>query len=110
MPYIWIMYLLLLVFLLHTYRTAYGTRIYYFYKPECKFCKELKPAWRLFSDTCSWTMTVPVEIDISQSCNDKLKKNFNFKTVPHIVKVKNDTREIYDGERTSENILEWSKK
>ncbi len=109
MPYLWIMYLLLIVFLLHTYRKAYGTRIYYFYKDECKHCKKLQPSWDLFSASCSWTMTVPVEIDCDVEKNQKMRDDFGAKTVPHLVKVSGDSRETYSGDRTTEDILKWSK-
>ena len=103
------MYLILFIFLLHTYRKAYGTRVYYFYKDECPHCKKMQSAWDLFASSCSWTMTVPVEVDCNIPSNQKLRDDFNATTVPHIVKVRNDTREKFEGERTSEKILEWSK-
>ena len=109
MPYLWLMYLLLLVFLLHTYRKAYGTRVYYFYKDTCPHCVKMQSTWDLFSSTCSWSMVVPVPIDCTNG-NQNLRDDFGAETVPFIVKVKGDTREKYTGDRTTEDLLAWSKK
>ena len=104
------MYLMLIIFLLHTYRKAYGTRVYYFYKDTCPHCKKMQSAWDLFSSSCSWSMVVPIEIDCSIESNQKIRDDFDALTVPHIVKVCNDKREKFEGDRTSEAILSWSKK
>ena len=99
-----------IIFLLHTYRKAYGTRVYYFYKDKCPYCKKMQSAWDLFTSSCSWTMIVPIKIDCSVESNQKLRDDFGAKTVPHIVKVYGDKREKFEGERTSEEILSWAKK
>lgn len=109
MPYKWIIITLLLLFACYTYRKAYGTRVYYFYKDACPHCVKLKPAWDLFTSACAWSMVVPMEINCDGK-NQGMRDNFGASTVPHIVKVVNDVREVYGGNRTTENILEWVKK
>lgn len=108
MPYTYIILTILLILACITYRKAYGTRIYYFYKDECPHCKKIRPAWDLFVSACSWSMITPIEIECTGK-NQGQRDNFGAKTVPHIVKVKKDLREIYKGDRTSEDILAWSK-
>lgn len=98
----------LLIFSLYTYRKAYGTRIYYFYKDSCPHCKKIRPAWDLFTASVSWSLITPIEIDCDGK-NQKLRDNFGAKTVPYIVKVIDDAREVYKGDRLTENILAWSK-
>ena len=110
MPYKWAVYTLILIYLCSIYRKANGTRIYYFYKDACPHCVKLKPSWNLFTSACAWSLTVPVEINCDNKKNQSIRDNFHAKTVPHIVKVINDVREVYSGNRTSEDILEWSKK
>ena len=109
MKYRLVVIILVLLFAYYTYKTAYGTRVYYFYKDSCQHCAKLSPAWDLFASSCAWSMITPIKINCEKK-NQGMRDNFDAKTVPHIVKVRNDIREIYKGDRTSSDILEWSKK
>jgi glutaredoxin len=82
--------------------------IYWFMKPECKFCIEMKPEWNKVENKLCASGIIYKTIDITDSKHKYLKDNFEFKTVPYIVKINNNgTREVFDGERKCDDIIGW---
>lgn len=104
-----ILYVIILVLVVALYNTATScsTKIYWFHKPNCKFCKEMAAEWKKVAAKAKNKYCVK-EIDLSLPEYAKMKKNFEIKTVPQIVKVKEDgCRYFYYGDRKSKDILEW---
>jgi len=102
--YVGLIVLILLVFL---YKKAYETTVYWFHRPGCPACEKMKVEWSLFVKTAPWLTNV-VAVDTTDSTNDELASNFEFTTVPHIVKVCGNIRTVYSGKRTASSISEWA--
>jgi glutaredoxin len=88
-------------------KSSNNVKIYWFYKPNCKFCKKMEDEWK----TVELKITdkyCAIKIDVSKPEYFKMRKNFDVKTVPQIVKVDNiGNRYMYDGKRDHKKILEW---
>jgi hypothetical protein len=83
-------------------------KIYLFYKPDCDKCKDLKLDWAKIENKLKNTTLSPIQINISEPENIKLKKNFNIEKVPSVVKVfNNGIRIVFNGNNNYNDIMEW---
>ena len=102
--------IVVLLFMLHSIKNNEKkgmTKIYWFHKPKCKYCKEMEGEWKKVETKICNKYNVK-KIDLSLPENAKMKKNFEIKTVPQIVKITSDgCRYFYEGERKAKDILEW---
>jgi glutaredoxin len=86
-------------------------KIYYFMRDDCKYCIEMKDAWDKVELKLQNSRILCKKININEPKYKNIKDNFNFKTVPHIVKIYNDgTRNVFEGERTGDEIIAWAYK
>ena len=106
--YIYLLVIVLLLLVYYLWNQSNNLKVYYFMKPECKYCKEMADEWeKVENKLCSSGITYKC-IDITEPRYKKIKDNFNFKTVPHIVKINNNgTRDVFDGKRKSDEIIAW---
>ena len=104
--YLFIVFLLLLIYYL--WNQSNEIKMYYFYKPDCKYCKEMTEDWNHVEKKLCGSGILYKKFDITDPRFKKIKYNFNVKTVPHIVKInKNGTRNIFDGKRKCDDIISW---
>ena len=86
------------------------TRVYWFHRNGCPACMKMKAEWEKFENMTNASMVKTIRVETTDPRNHFLAENFGVSTVPHIVKVKNDVREVFTGDRTAGQILAWSKK
>lgn len=87
--------------------------LYWFHRPSCPYCVEMKDAWRGVENHLTNTNIKTEKIDIGKSDNIRhamLKNQYNVQSVPTIIKEYADgTHDKYDGARTTKDIIAWSK-
>jgi hypothetical protein len=66
--------------------------------------------WAMFESSTYFGMIKAISVDTTKSENEAIAADFGIDTVPAIVKVEDDMRTMYTGERTAVAILDWSKK
>ena len=104
--YVW--FLLLIGIIYYLWNQNECLKVYYFMRDDCKFCKEMKDEWSKVETEIQNTKILCKKININDAKYKNIKDNFNFKTVPHIVKIYNDgTRDVFEGDRTSTEIIAW---
>jgi|SaaInlV_165m_DNA_1040744.scaffolds.fasta_scaffold36089_3 thiol-disulfide isomerase/thioredoxin len=83
-------------------------KVYWFYKPGCPHCDEMKEEWVAVEKKLSGSLIDVIKINTSDSKYDSFKKNFKVSTVPQITKVKpNGLRYNFNGKRKAEDIVGW---
>jgi hypothetical protein len=106
--YIYLLVVVLLVLVYYLWNQSNNLKVYYFMKPECKYCNEMADEWKTVENKLSGSGITCKRIDITEPRYKKIKDNFNFKTVPHIVKINNNgIRDVFDGNRKSDEIITW---
>lgn len=104
-------YIVAIIVSMYIIRLAFGTKVYIFHSETCPACTATMPEWNKFQDRLGITsLIIPVKIDIDRHSNKTLTDDFAIESVPTIVKIKDDVRMYYDGERTADAILDWAKK
>lgn len=101
-----IVILILLTFVF--YNWWYHRKVYWFYSPGCPHCSNMRHEWDNFKIKCMLTTIQPIEIDTTDPENELISNDFGVQGVPHIVKLVNGERIIFDGNRTSEELLSWA--
>ena len=89
-------------------------KLYWFHRPSCPYCVEMKDAWRDVENHLTSTNIKSEKIDIGKLSDNMrhamFKKHYNVQTVPAIIKEYADgTYDKYDGARTTKDIISWSK-
>lgn len=85
-----------------------NTKVYWFHKEECKFCKEMEGEWAKVEKKLIRSGIDCQRIDITDPKHKKITENFDIKSVPHIVKINsNGTREVFKGTRKQNDIITW---
>jgi len=106
--YIYLFIVALLLIIYYLWNSTDNLKIYYFYKPDCKFCKEMGGEWENVENKLGGSGISYKRIDITNPRYKKIKDNFDFKTVPHIVKINTDgTRDVFKGVRKCYDIIGW---
>ena len=90
-------------------RPVESCKIYWFYKDDCEYCKEMEGEWSKVESKLNNPSINLIKVDSNEPKNKKMHKNFNIQPVPHIVKVfPEGTRCVYKGSRKCDDILEWA--
>jgi thiol-disulfide isomerase/thioredoxin len=98
----------LFVIIYYLYTTNTQLTVYWFYRPGCPHCDNMKKAWEKSVRHLSMKPISMKGIDTSISTNDELASNFGVSGVPHLVKVLTDgSRHVYTGDRSSDSIIAW---
>lgn len=96
-----------IILLIYFYRELYSTKVYWFHRPGCPHCDKMADEWKTFAGRTGF-MIQAVAVDTTLPENKLLSDNFDFETVPHIVKVKEGIRTVYSGERKAADIMAWA--
>jgi thioredoxin-like negative regulator of GroEL len=75
------------------------------YKPGCGHCIRMEKAWKEFEDSSPSYVSIS-RINIIEE--PSIAEYFNVVGVPHIVKVVEGRQYVFNGDRTSENFLEFA--
>jgi len=67
----------------------------------------MKDEWKIFENSTWFGMVKAIAVDTSKSENELISADFGVEMLPTIVKVTNDMRKSYNGDRTSVAILNW---
>lgn len=106
--YVYLVVIILLVVIYYLWNKSNNLKVYWFHKPDCKYCKEMLDEWEKVEDKLYGSGIAYKRIDITEPRYKKIKDNFNFKTVPHIVKINsNGTRDVFNGKRKCDDIIAW---
>ena len=106
--YIYLLIIVLFIIIYYLYNQTKDLTVYWFHKPNCKFCIEMEDEWKKVENNLLGSGIKYKRIDITNPKYKNLKDNFNIKTVPHIVKINADgTREIFKGDRKCNDIVAW---
>lgn len=97
---------LLIIIIIYLYRETYYTRVFYFYKPKCPACEDKRPIWETFSRESS---IIATSINTELPANKEICDNFGVRTVPHLVKVKNNIRTVYEEYWNVAALKDWLK-
>jgi thiol-disulfide isomerase/thioredoxin len=101
---------ILIILLLSWYCVdSYRTRIYWFHRNSCPACMSMKPEWIKFENLTNMSMIKTIRVETDDPRNQKLAENFQVSSVPHIVKVHGEIREVFKGDRTAGQLLSWAK-
>lgn len=95
----------LVIFIALSYKEMFQSRptVSYYYLPSCGWCTKFNPEWEKFiKDAPPTIMTEKVD----GSSSPDIEK-YNIKAFPHIQLVKGDTVMIFEGDRTSENLMKF---
>jgi protein disulfide-isomerase A1 len=77
-------------------------KIVLFHRPDCGYCRKLKPEWAKFEKMSS-IETQQIDINDHKDLADK----YNIQGVPTIILFKGETSIEYKGERTAESLLKF---
>ena len=91
-----------------------SVKIYRFYRPGCGWCQRSQAGWNGFQRGCfmSKYRTKEINMDRLSPQEEALARNFEVKTVPHVVAVLPDGRRYAhkDSDRSKEAYRAWVKK
>ncbi len=103
--YTW--YVVVLLLILWLYREVYSTKLYFFYKDTCPYCKDIKEAWNKFTPECGWFQYKVYTINSAHS--PQLADKFGVNKVPTIFKLNPDgSRVDFTGEHTMEALRKFA--
>lgn len=98
--------IIIVIFLI---KCVYATRVLWFYKDSCIYCKNMKKEWEDFWRRSMLKLFVCAKaIDVSTKKGAKLQADFNLTTVPNIVKIVGNNKYLYSGPRTADAIEKWA--
>ena len=81
--------------------------IYWFHRPGCPHCDNMKNDWNQLSGVVSKKYKLKA-INTSIPKNAKLGKKYGVKGVPHIVKTNGGSKyEVYNGNRSVIDMKQW---
>mgnify|MGYP000011484323 FL=1 len=106
--YIYIVAFIMALIIYYMYNSSKNIKVYWFYKPDCKYCIEMSDDWKKLENKLYTSGILCKKMNIEEAKYKHIKDNFNFKKVPHIVKINaNGTRDIFDGDRKLDDMLAW---
>lgn len=80
--------------------------IIWFHRPGCGYCTQMEPEWERLQ-----TM-VPTSVDLKKVNTIEqpaMASDFGVNGVPFIVKVVGNNRQVYNGNRSAEDLLKFCK-
>ena len=100
--------ILVVAFILAIYYIVTRPAVYWFYKPGCPHCDNMKgEIAKVQKDLPNYFKFYVV--NTAESKNKKLSDEFNVTGVPHLVKVKDEKKYVYNGKRNASDIMKWIK-
>ena len=101
---------ILAILVLYFVKKVYGDTIIYYGRDTCPFCVKFNPVWAKIQQT-SWLSDFNTEKVDTDTILGKMRMDaYKYKGVPTIVKIKNNIPEVYTGNRTYAEIMNWFNK
>lgn len=82
-------------------------RVIWFYRDGCGFCTKMIEEWDRFVLMRPKYILVE-KINTADPANQEMVEDYGVVGVPHIVKVKDGRRYVYNGPRIAESLLSWA--
>lgn len=106
-----ILIILLLIYAIYppdkTERFKNKTTVYWFHRPGCPHCENMKNEWNQLTRVVSKKYKMKA-INTSIPRNAKLAKKYGVQGVPHIVKTKGGSKyNVYQGNRSVVDMKTW---
>lgn len=79
-------------------------KLIWFFRPGCGHCTRMNPAWDEFVKQAPSEVEV---VKINTQENPDMARDFEVEGVPHIVKVTDNVRVVYRGDRTAAGFLKF---
>jgi hypothetical protein len=70
----------------------------------------MKSEWAQFKYMTTFSMILPIEIDITTSEGQSMSSKYGVATVPTVIKIEQNVPSIYDGDRNAHDIYLWAAK
>ncbi len=83
-------------------------RVVLFYRPFCIHCQRIKPEWDKFEEMADKD-TIVEKVNMGEKANRDLYAKYNIEGVPTVMMFKGDKAVLYDGDRTAEDLLKFSR-
>ena len=87
------------------YRYKSKVLMIWFYRPGCGHCQHMEGEWDKFVDSSPSNVETQ---KINTIENQQMARNFEVYGVPHIVKIVNGKREVFDDYRNADNFLRFA--
>ena len=89
-----------IVVLLYIYKRAYATKIILFHSEKCQYCVKLMPEWKKLVSRARFSTKIrTIEVDVDKDAGaEKLKDNYDVKSWPTIIIIKDYKWTKYDDE------------
>lgn len=89
--------------------TAGKTTIYWFHRPKCPHCVNMKTAWENLDTVGIPDKYVLTAVNVSDESNQQLAAKYEVNGVPHIIKVDSDGKVLstYKGNRSTSDMKQW---
>ena len=115
-----VLYIIIIVLILYIINSEYntdrysdmsknGVLVYWFHRPGCPHCDNMKGEWEKVEATKLPSKYKLMAVNTALKKNSKLSEDFGIEGVPQIIKVVNNKRIVYKGNRTAPEILKWIK-
>jgi thiol-disulfide isomerase/thioredoxin len=88
----------------NTTMSARGITIIWFYRPGCGWCERMESEWDDFVSKAPNNININ-RVNIIE--NQQMAQDFQVEGVPHIVKIVNGSRHVFNEERTCDNFLRF---
>jgi thiol-disulfide isomerase/thioredoxin len=79
--------------------------LYYFYHPQCGWCKKFTPTWKQLTKMLDGKDIEVIDVDVSNEKNDDLAFYYNVNAYPTLIYVTPNKNYEYNGDRTVNDIL-----
>lgn len=105
--YQWLIGLAIISLVILVYYHMNAVKVYRFYRPGCPHCVNSQAEWNRFKRRCKYEFIKPIDVNLDNPKNHKLAKRYQVTSVPTIIRVSDDTYEVYDGERLADAYADW---
>ena len=85
-------------------------KVYFIYADWCGHCTRFKPEWQKFETSCSNNNVEAYALNVDDQSNSKFIESNGVSSFPTVIVMKgNGEKTKYEGERTSEDLMNFVK-
>jgi len=87
----------------------HSVKVYRFHRPTCPYCVRSQSEWDHFKRKCKTKLIDCKDINLNDGSHESmaLAAEFNIKSVPTIIAIKDDRVYEYKGNRSSNDLERW---
>lgn len=105
--------IIVVLILLWVIRRKCAKKILWFYRPDCGWCHKMEGEWNKLESAAVFSI-YPIDtqrININDPMNRSLALKYNVTQVPFIIKLSKDgVQNVYQGNRSFEDMYDWMRK